>query len=316
MKTSSIFLTLAAAFFTALPMSGQVNSETDEQDSREVTIDSLAKEVAQMRQNEADRQKEARDEKIWRKSKPMTFAYENVTLTDENSGIEYKSKMAFAMSKRRTYYVGKPIAHMIQLGIDATWFDLSYAQFEKGKGMGGIANGFMGGVTDGTYDNMDDYFDHAYDQAITEDGEGDSDIFNRMALGKHRISFNLGVGPSIKVAPFYALNKKALDKLKVSAYFHWLPGYSALLFTGDETEVSHGALMRNFGIGFNISYGRLGIGIEHRWGKSKMNNWQVDDDDDKYDYSGSGAYGDTGNERSSKIDYKHSITRFYIGFRF
>lgn len=333
MKAYRFFLPLTAACLATLTVKAQVIPDDSEvvttpvttaaaaesQDSLKSTIEALTNEVAKMRDEKETREKKARAAATWNKSRPFTIAYENVSLTEEESGLEYKSKMAFALSKRRTYYVGPALFNMLRFGIDATWMDLSYAQFEKGKGVGGMVDGMTGNTYNGSYDNMDGYFNDAYDNAMDESSDGD-DIMNRVSLGKHRIAFNLGVGPSVKIAPFTMLDNKTLNKLKVSGYFHWNPGYQALLFTGDELEVSHGALLRNFGIGVNLSFGRIGIGVEHRWGNSKMNNWQFDDEgEDEGDYD-MPDYDDVSDDveptAGKKINYKHSITRFYIGFRF
>lgn len=253
------------------------------------------------------------------KSKPFMIGYENTKLSEDESGVEYKSRFGVALSKRRTYYVGPSLFKLLRFGIDATWMDLSYAQFEKGKGVGGVFDGMMGTINSGSYDDMNDYFDNAYDNAINGDGgEGSDDLLDRVSLGKHRIAFNVGVGPSVRVAPFSLLGNKVLNKLKVGAYFHWNPGYQALLFTGDGVEVSHGALLRNFGIGVNISFARVGIGVEHRWGSSKLKNWQFESDDegDEVMPGEPGYETEEPDEQSKHLRYNHSTTRFYIGIRF
>ena len=310
MKAYHFLLPLAAACLCVLPTRAQNVPDDSEvvttpvttatQADQQSTIDALTAEVAALKEGKEKAEKAAEKTPVtWNKSKPFMIGFDNVKLTDESLGAEYKSRFGFSMSKRRTYYVGPTFLNMFRFGIDATWMDLTYAQFEKGKGLGGMTDGLPdGGNLDDSYEEFED----------------------RVSLGKHLLSFNLGVGPSVKIAPFTPLNNKILNKLKLTGYFHWLPGYQALLFTGDGVEVTHGALLRNFGIGVNLSFGRIGIGVEHRWGKSKMNNWQFEDEEDEGDYSNvpdnGYDYAEEMTSGSKKITYKHSTTRFYIGIRF
>ncbi|MCM1108990.1 MAG: hypothetical protein NC388_08055 [Clostridium sp.] len=275
----------------------------------------LKQELEKMRAERSEVENSVRMEKIWRKSRPFTISIGNQTLTDEEAGVKYKSNIAVSISKMRTYYLHKkPIANMVKLGIDAVWMDMSYARYAKGKGVKDAFSGTMGTVTEGTFNNMDDYFDLAYGSAMDYENDEFSLNMERINLGKHSFTYNMGVGLNVKVAPFYALNKPKLDNLKASVYFHWLPGFTGLIFTGDETEFSYGALMRHYSIGLNISYGRWGIGVEHRWGSADLKNWQMDDEEDDY-YAGEGD-SDFISTTSDKLKYKLSGTRFYIGFRF
>lgn len=296
---------------TELPDSLSV-APTQNADSLTQMVQQLSQEVAQLRNGNDET---ARQQKIWRKSNPLTLSIGGQKLTNMDADIKYKSNLAVGLSKMRTFYVHpKPLANMVKIGIDAVWFDLSYARYEKGKGVKGIMNGLTGTVTDGVYDNMDDYFDHAYNEALDYDDEDAIDIWNSLNLGKHSLTANLGVGPSVKIAPFYMLNKPALDKIKASLYLHWLPGFTTLLFTGDDDiEGCYGALLNHFSVGFNISYGRFGIGVEHRWGKAKLTMADSDDDNDyDYDYD----YGSQEVSGNDKTKYKLGSTRFYIGVRF
>lgn len=297
------FASAASAQTDSIAAAEVANQSTD---SLLQAVQALSQEVNQLRKdNQEELNAIQRQQKIWRKSNPLMISIGSQSLTDVEADTKYKSNLSVGLSKTRTYYLhSKPIAHMIKFGIDASWFDISYARYEKGKGINGALNGFTGTVTDGNYANMDDYFDHAYGSALpyeTEDGDMDM-AWDRMNLGKHSLTFNFGVGPSIKIVPFYMLNKPALDKIKASLYFHWLPGATGIIFTGDETEASYGALMKHFSFGFNLSYSRFGIGIERRWGEADLTNWQADDEDE--------------GSSSDKITYKLASTRFYIGIRF
>lgn len=282
---------------------------TQNTDSLLQTVQALSQEVSQLRKGNANEMEALkRQQKIWKKSNPLMLSIGSQTLTEVEAGTKYKSNLAVSLSKLRTYYLhSKPIADMIKFGLDVSWFDISYARYEKGKGINGALSNLTGTVTDGTYNDMDDYFNHAYGSAssYTDDDVNIDMAWDRINLGKHSLTYNMGIGPSIKVVPFYALNKAALDPIKASLYFHWLPGATGIIFTGDDINASYGALLKHYAFGFNLSYGRFGIGVEHRWGSAKLNNWQADDDEE-YEESSS----------SDRIEYKLASTRFYIGIRF
>lgn len=251
-----------------------------------------------------------RDEKIWgKKSSPMMILYGSQSLQDENSPLKLKSDLAFGFSKRRTYYLhSKPIAGMVKIGLDVTWFETYIARYAKGKGIS-LGN-MMGNITSGTYDNYDDYFNAADKAALNEEEVGNlSGLMNSIDVGKWQGNFSmLGIGPSVKVVPFYALNKSALDKLKVTAYFHYVPTYTVFLRTGDEDTSASGGYLGQMRYGLNLSFGRIGIGVEHQWGKGKLTNYDFDEDDENSE-----------NEfdiTTKKSTYKTSSTRFYIGIKF
>jgi hypothetical protein len=169
----------------------------------------------------------------------------------------------------------------------------------------------MGNVTSGTFDNYDDYFNAADNAALDASDEGRiSGFLNTIDVGKWQYSLSaLGVGPSVKVVPFYALNKKFHDKIKVTLYFHYVPTFTAFLRTGEnDTSVSAG-YVGQMRYGANLTFGRFGIGFEHQWGKGKLTNYDFDE-------SGESESGAEFNITTDKSTYKTSASRFYIGFQF
>lgn len=283
-------------------------------DNDEVT--QLREEVAQLRE-EQDRtfkqlRKQSRQEDMWPKSSPIMISYGNQTLEDEALGVKYKSDLSLSVSKRHTYDLHRSaIAGMVKIGLDVSWFDVSVARYEKGKGLslGDLSQSLMGNVTSGVYGSFEDYFNTADNKALAaSDHQGLSDIINRVDLGKFQISANVvGIGPSVRVAPFYPIGKRWLDKIKVGFYFHYLPTFSALVFTSEnEDPVVCGGYMSCWRYGGNITFGRIGIGVEHQWGEGKLKKFNFGSDDD-----------DEGiNITSEKVNYLVKGTRFYVGFRF
>ena len=254
-----------------------------------------------------------RDEKIWGKnSSPWMILYGSQSLQEEGSPLKLKSEVAFGFSKRRTYYLhSKPIAGMVKIGLDVTKLEIYIARYAKGKGksMGNL----MGNVTNGTFDNYDDYFNAADNAALSEGTAGNvTGLLNSIDVGKWQMNASvLGLGPSVKVVPFYGLNKPALDKIKATAYFHFVPTYTLFIRTDDDNEFStSGGLLLQWRLGLNLSFGRFGIGVEHQWGKGKLTNYGFEEND------GADDSASKFNITTKKSTYKTSGTRFYLGIKF
>lgn len=254
----------------------------------------------------------AQDNGYWPKSSPLLLTYGSQTLEDETLDVKYKSDFAFSLSQRRTYDLhSNAIGGMLKFGIDLNWFDINVARYAKGKGLSlsSLAQNLMGNVTSGTYGTFDDYFDAADRSALAASDKQDiADVLNRIDLGKYQVSATIvGVGPSVRVAPFRALGKSWLDRIRVGVYAHYLPTYTALIFTcEDEDPVVCGGYMSCWRYGGNISFGRIGVGVEHQWGKGKLKKFKAGSKDD----------GDGIDISSEKVSYLLSGTRFYVGIRF
>ena len=252
-------------------------------DSTQEALKDLRQEVDNLKrlrvQDSLNVEEKFRQERMWKKSKPLIIGYGNQTMTDETNGLKYKSNLSLSVAFRRTYYLHeKAIKGMMKFGLDVSFFDFTYARYAKGKGVS-LGN-LMGNVTEGTFDNYDDYFSQADENALgaRTDGMG-NDILNNINIGKHSFTFGLAVGPSLKIAPFYPLNKRSLDNLKVTLYAHYVPSFSGIAMMGDDTQFS-GGYMGMWRYGINLSYSRIGIGIEHYKGKGKFHNFSSDDDDE------------------------------------
>lgn len=287
------------------------------QDNNNDTLDSLRQEIISIKDaHKYDTEQHAynmRQEQIWTKSSPLMITYGTQNLKDINAKIEYKSDFAIGISKRRTYYLhNKAIANMLKFGVDLSMMELTMARYAKGKGISTTAmmSSMMGNVTSGTFDSYEDYFNCAYEQAQNADDDEDiKEMLDRIDVGKYQLSVSIcAVGPSLRIAPFYGLDKRWLDKVKVGAYFHYVPTLSALLFTGDdEGTTCCGGYISSWRYGANISIGKFGIGIEHQWGKGNLKKW-ISDDDDMEESDFDATY--------EKRKYKTSTTRLYIGLKF
>lgn len=106
--------------------------------------------------------------KPYPKYRNLNYNIEKITLSDDS---KLSSKYGAAFTTGRSYYVHKkPLLGMIRIGIDATWFDLNYANYEQ------------------TW--VDDY------------GYGEEEE----KLTIHKAEIGMQVGPSVTVNPVGKLN--------------------------------------------------------------------------------------------------------------
>lgn len=280
------------------------------------TIDSMKQVLSEQTKKAEQMETDHETERIWKRRGFMTVGIGKTSLDIEDpefGKLGYKSQFAAGFTWGKTYYLHKkPIANMVKIGLDATWMDVSYARYKKGKGL-------KFNIPD--EDDFDDIYDGGYDDYEDYDEElADID------LGMHQIEVGMGIGPSVTVTPFRPLNIKGLNYLKVAAYFHWMPSYSAVLRTREaqsifdettgmtretekETLVNHG-YCNFFKFGLSLSWKALTIGFEHRWGSAKYNTESFDDVEDSFGGSGDGE------ESSPKMKHSTKTNRFFIGLRF
>lgn len=165
-------------------------------------VDSLTQVVNELSTKMQGVEKDKRYESIWNKRKKYFYiGYMNQTLTHQDiPGLEWKSDYGFSIGSGRTYYLHKkPLFKMLKFGLDATWFDISYAKYSQPEGWEEPSG-------------SPEYEDE------TED------------LGIHQLEIGLHVGPSITLNP--------VDHLKVSGYFHFIPSASMIIMN-DEANTSY-----------------------------------------------------------------------------
>ncbi len=264
-------------------------------------VDSLSQVVNQLQADGARRDHEARQDRIWKRKKGIVIGWTNQTLSAPDGEIinpdgtnKWKSNLGVNLRLfDRTWYVHKAIAGQVRFGIDFA-VDVNYAQYKKAKGMK-ISSGLGGGTDDDFGDDFGSDF-------------GDYDDFDPsidMDLGMHQADAGVSVGPSVTVVPFYWLNNRHLDDIKVSLYYHLLPSYSGIIQSGDDDTSVASAFNFFNTFGGKISWKFLTLGVEHRWGSAKYEAMGFSLDGDS-DYEASGE----------KIKYKTTSTRFYLKFSF
>lgn len=174
------------------------------------------------------------DDRVWKKRrKYFNFSYHigNLKPADHDSyGCD--SEMGFGMDVGRTWYLHKrPLAGLMKVGLDATFLSVSYDKLGEIAYPDDLFGIVMGGG-DGMMGELDEMVD----------------------IGNHRIDVGMQVGPSLTVNPVKAL--------MLRAYFHYCPTYSMLLV--DDDFCSNYASLFTYGL--SVSYGFIGVGVEHRFG--------------------------------------------------
>lgn len=259
-------------------------------------VDSLSQVVNRLQADSERRDYDARQERIWKRKKGLVIGWVNQTLSAPDGEVinpdgtsRWKSNVGVNLRLfDRTWYVHKAIAGMVRFGIDFA-VDMNYAQYKKSKGVK-LSMGDDDGFDDGFGDDFDNFDEPSLD----------------FDLGMHQLDGGLSVGPSVTVVPFYWLDNRHLDDIKVSLYYHFLPSYSGIIRSGDDdTEVA--SAFNLFGtVGGKISWKFLTLGVEHRQGSAK------------YDSFGLGLGEGDGESAvpDGKIKYKTKSTRFYLKFSF
>lgn len=241
----------------------------------------------------------------WDKKKaPVTISYIHKKVNIDNNihgfSDEDRSGHGFAITKYRTYNLGKPIGGVLRFGIDATWADFRYVCYKRGKGIKqaqsllGVDN--SASTSGETYVDMEEYFNAASQTTALGDMEVD---LKRLNLGQHEFGYYMGVGPSLQIAPM-----GASKSFKISAYAHWKPGVEAFGYTDGKSPAVHFApVLKNFAVGGSLSYNRFGIGVEHSFGEVDYKAYHVDSEE-KFVKS------------STSCTAKLGTTRVFFGFKF
>lgn len=160
---------------------------------------------------------------------------------DKNDGI--KNKWGVSMTRGRSYMLHKkPIARLISIGLDASFFDLSYSKYKAAPGLLG-ATLKDSEETDGT---------DTIDETLLDE------------VDLHKMEYSFQVGPSITITPG--------KKLTVAAYFRYAPTFSCMYVDGS----FGGNYASMFVTGASVTYNKFGVGIEARMGSCKYKNFSGD----------------------------------------
>lgn len=208
---------------------------------------------------------------IWKRHKTFDLAY--ISSSWDRKGYEnLPSNYGFGLRLGNTYWVHKkPIAGMIKIGIDAVWMDLNYVNLKS------TSKGSQ--VKPGDYIPNPD-LGEGLDDILPGIDTGLEDEYDLGSLGSHMLEFNMGVGPSIHVAPLSFLDNQA-KYLRASLYCHFSPSFSAVLCqsksnAGEEDTQFNYAFVPYVTFGGSISWKALRIFCEGRWGSANYNMGKID----------------------------------------
>lgn len=253
MMKKLFWLVLSTVILTGQSIFAQEADSEVQSSQREDSLLQVVNELSDRVQKTEDA---ARNERIWKKrAKYFNIGYiTNQTLTDKvDAEAERKSDFGVSLTFGKTYYLHKkPLLNMIKFGIDATWFELSYAKYSE-------PDVFAEG---GSYTRAYNDYSSGYEDYYEEDFD----------LGIHQIDASMHVGPSVTVNP--------VGDLKVAAYFHYVPTYSMVVI---DDSFGHG-YVSNFAFGASVAYKAISVGIEHRWAKkATYNGLSFDEEGMDYD---------------------------------
>ena len=241
MMKKLFWLVLSTVILTGQSIFAQEADSEVQSSQREDSLLQVVNELSDRVQKTEDA---ARNERIWKKrAKYFNIGYiTNQTLTDKvDAEAEWKSDFGVSLTFGKTYYLHKkPLLNMIKFGIDATWFELSYAKYSE-------PDVFAEG---GSYTRAYNDYSSGYEDYYEEDFD----------LGIHQIDASMHVGPSVTVNP--------VGDLKVAAYFHYVPTYSMVVI---DDSFGHG-YVSNFAFGASVAYKAISVGIKHRWAKKATYN--------------------------------------------
>lgn len=269
------------------------------QDDVRSELDSLRQEVAELNADRDADELKATQKKLWGygRYKRISYVVQNMTRSayDGLPSTTWGPKFGFGLQIGNTYHLPhKPLAGIIKFGIDATWWDVTYAGYNNAK------LNSTSVTTPGTTDGIPDFI-------FPENYPEQEIVFGN--LGVHQLSMSMGIGPSINIAPFAFSSNKNLQLLKAQVYGHFLMGVSAILYNNpnnDDTEINFAALPQG-AAGISFNWRQLGIGFEGRWGSAKYKNLVSSGDFEDDEEEG---------EKSPKVTFKNAAFRVYLNFHF
>ncbi|MCM1310952.1 MAG: hypothetical protein NC301_08015 [Bacteroides sp.] len=195
--------------------------------------------------------------KTWGKGRYTRLGYAWSQTADEYSPAD-KSKFSFFLTKGTTYYFPKkPIANMLKIGIDATWFDIQVSKYGNAYSDLKWSSEFEPVQGPDVYDEDGDF---------DEEGE----LFDLDKIGTWGLSFAMGIGPNVSIAPFALTNIKIMQPLRVSVYFHYDPTVMLYMRSQNSDIELSTAYVNMMDLGVNLHYRKIGIGYEARWGNGKF----------------------------------------------
>ena len=182
------------------------------------------------------------DESFWAKRKTLRIGYQTYTFQNE-SAVEMPMKFGVGLSNvNNVWFHKKPIAGMIKFAFDHG-FSANYGMFDTN-------------IDDEGYTGPSGYIGNA----PATDPDDNEMPFDLSKIGMHHLSVGYALGASLTVNP--------VAKLRLNGYFHFVPS-CAVIVSGSTFSVGFMPYCR---YGAEVSYGRVGVGIEWGSGMSNMSD--------------------------------------------
>lgn len=183
------------------------------------------------------------DESFWAKRKTLRLGYETYTFQNA-SGMELPVKFGAGISNINNVWLHKkPVAGMMKFAFDHG-ISANYGMFDTA-------------IDDKDYTGPSGYIGNA---PATDDGNDLDMPFDLSKIGMHHLSVGYALGVSLTVNP--------VAKLRLNGYFHFVPSCAAVL-SGSTLSIGFMPYCR---YGAEVSYGRVGVGIEWGSGMSNMSD--------------------------------------------
>lgn len=197
---------------------------------------------------------------VYEKIKPTDSSFDFSDIGDEVGGIAndkiegLKNNWGISLTRGRSYMLHKkPIARLISIGIDASFFDVTYSNytFDPAKFGGSSVAG-------------DESIEGVEIPEIVEDASTEGEDTSTGSFDLHKMEYSFQVGPSITITPG--------QDFTIAAYARFAPTFAAYY-----AEKSFGGNYASMFItGASITYRKVGFGIEARMGSCKYKNFSGD----------------------------------------
>lgn len=225
--------------------------------------------------SKADAEKAEAKEKFWAQRKSFRIGYDMHTFQNE-LGATTPVKFGVGLSRSKSVWLHKkPIGGMVKFAFDHG-LDLNYSMFDVSVQEDVNYTGPQGYVGNTP---LEDYYE--------EEGEE----FNLNSIGSHYFSLGYALGASVTVNP--------VAKLRISGYFHFVPSV-ALQVSASALNVG---FMPYLKYGAEVSYSKVGVGIEWGTGASTMSDYMPK------------LMGESENASVPKAKYYSNYMRVYLAFR-
>lgn len=254
-------------------------ADTGEDSAQVITLDSV---LAMQQRVVSSKNAETRINKIWGRTKYRNIGFNSSTLkskeevalgTGRSEKLKFDSDWGVSLTFGTNYRLHRPIANIVSIGLDYTWFDVNLNHFK-----------------------IDDDASYNSAETFTTDGGDDDDTYHYMPwqLEKYEANYGMMLGPSVTVAPFVSTGIDQLAALKFQVYMHFGYRFSAMFFKNAKDkdtnpdieddddakdvrddfkgEWGHGFYTK---FGFNVSWKAIGIGYEHSSGSLKYKSFST-----------------------------------------